>query len=1076
MQDRKPTRQESAAIADHQFPGRITMSFRRFLASSVLLVLVANPAHAQAAGGRSSSQLQTVPEGGQWTQTAFVPRALQRDRVQVFLHMSASSVAEARAASATGTLGDALEADVVAQAHAQHVAAGPQIAALGGTVLGHLHHAINGVKVEVDRADLAKLTAIPGVVEVLRVPKHELTNATTVPFIGAPAAWSQAPGFRGEGMKIAIVDTGIDYTHANFGGPGTVAAWNAAFAASTLPADPTLFGCATCKVKGGIDLVGDNYDANFSDAAHAPVPDPNPLDCNSHGTHVSGTAAGYGVTLDGKTYAGPYNAAAYGGNPFLIGPGVAPKADLYAVRVFGCSGTSSMVTEALDWAVANKMDVVSMSLGSSFGSADDSDSVASANAVRAGITVVAASGNAGSDYYITSSPAAGRGVISVAAMDATAHFPGATLGAAPSGTMSAINANNATFSDGSVYPVAVLYNTPGVPASGVSLGCNPSEYSTTTGGTNVVGMVVVTKRGTCARVFRPGAAQHFGGIAAAMINNAPGLPPFEGYIPGGAANPNSGNIYEPVHIPFFGIRGTDAALAAASTSITATNSFIANPGFEQIASFSSGGPLLGSSDMKPSIAAPGVSVYSSLMGSGDLGAYFSGTSMATPHLAGVGALVRQAHPTWSEAEQRSAILQTANDALAQGYSARAFGGGIVQPAAAMLTQAVVYGSNNQMNNLSFGEAEMSRDFQGERELSIRNHGDTPVTFTLGAQQLSGAGPAQFDFGRQQVRVRAHDEASVRVRLKVPTSSVGPTHDPVSGATQFQEISGMVTLTPGAGENNNVALSLPYYLVPRVRANSVARAAGDFGPEHPLTTVTLTNSGGATSAVTDYYSLGLYSAPQGLLQFDPRAIGAQAFPYANFNTGNPDNLVIFAANTWTRFSTAAIGEFDLCIFTTQAPGPCDAPGVTPDLYVIGASGAAFGLGTNQMVAAVFNPATGKAVINFLADAATDNSIALLPVYASDLGLTSTNQTFTYTAAAFNNHNGTGVSVPGMARFNAFNPSLQVSAFPVVAPDATATTTVAIDPKEWRNSPALGLMVVVPDNPAGARQAQILRRND
>jgi minor extracellular serine protease Vpr len=981
-------------------------------------------------------------------------------------------VAEARANSISKAITGEHEAAVVAQAHAQHVAAEPYVVAMGGTVLSHLHHTINGMKVEINKADLDTLSGIPGVVEVLRVPKHELSNATTVPFIGAPQVWSQIPGFRGEGIKIAIIDTGVDYTHANFGGPGTVAAWQAAFAQSTLPADPTLFGCPTCKIKGGTDLVGDNYDANFSDPAHAPVPDPNPLDCNSHGTHVSGTAAGYGVTLDGKTYTGPYNSAAYSGNPFLIGPGVAPKADLYMIRVFGCSGSTNVVVEALDWAVQNHMDVISMSLGSNYGAANDVDAVASANAVSAGITVVAASGNAGPDAYITSSPAAGKGVISVAAMDATAHFPGATLAITPSGTLVAINANDANFTDGTVYPAVVLYKTPGIPASGVSLGCNPNEYSAATGGTDVTGKVVITKRGTCARVFRAGAAQHFGGIAAAMINNAAGLPPFEGFIPGGASSPLTGNIYEPVHVPFFGVKGTDATVAAAATSIAATNAAIANPGFERIASFSSGGPLIGDSSFKPSIAAPGVSVYSSLMGTGNVGAFFSGTSMATPHVAGVAGLVRQAHPSWSEADQRSAILQTATTSLTQGYSARLFGEGIVQPFGATQTQAVVFGSNNRMIDLSFGEAEMSSDFAGERELTIRNHGKSPVTFALSSQQFSGAGPVQVGFSRQQVTVRPHDDSSVTVTLKVPTSSVGPTHDPSTGSPQFQEISGMVTLTPEQGDNNGVALNLPYYLVPRVRANSFAFTARDLGPKHPTNTLIVTNVGGATSAVTDFYSVGLLSSQQGLMQFDPRAIGAQAFPLTNFNTGNADNLTVFAANTWTRFSTPDVAEFDICIFTTQKPGPCDAPGVTPDLLVIGAPGTAFGFGTNHMVAAVLNPATGSAVVNFFADAATDNSTVLLPVFASDLGLTSTNQTFTYSAAVFNLRDGTGVGLPGTARFNAFHPSLQVSSFPVVAPNGFASTTVTIDPTEWQNSPALGLMVVVPDDRAGKKQGQVI----
>src|SRR5258708_12197551 len=159
-----------------------------------------------------------------------------------------------------------------------------------------------------------------------------------------------------------MLDTGIDYPHANFGGPGTVAAFNAATAASTAAADPTLFGSGAPKVKGGYDLVGDAYDAGSTDPAHyTPVPDPNPLDCNGHGSHVAGTAAGFGVLANGTTYPGPYDATTPG-NTFLIGPGVAPAADIYSFRVFGCSGSTLVVVDALDMAAQANRNFLSIAL------------------------------------------------------------------------------------------------------------------------------------------------------------------------------------------------------------------------------------------------------------------------------------------------------------------------------------------------------------------------------------------------------------------------------------------------------------------------------------------------------------------------------------------------------------------------------------------------------------------------------------------------------------------------------------------------------------------------------------------
>ena len=90
---------------------------------------------------------------------------------------------------------------------------------------------------------------------------------------------------------------------------------------------------------------------------------------------MAGSAAGFGVLADGTTYAGPYNQTTHD-NAFTVGPGVAPRADLYAIRVFGCAGSTSVVPEALEWAVDNDMDVVNMSLGSSFGTADDASAAA----------------------------------------------------------------------------------------------------------------------------------------------------------------------------------------------------------------------------------------------------------------------------------------------------------------------------------------------------------------------------------------------------------------------------------------------------------------------------------------------------------------------------------------------------------------------------------------------------------------------------------------------------------------------------------------------------------------------------
>src|SRR5262249_37530860 len=153
-------------------------------------------------------------------------------------------------------------------------------------------------------------------VELKPVNQYERQHVTSVPRIHAPDVWAGVFGMRGEGIKVAMIDTGIDYTHANFGGPGTTAAYAAAKAADTMPADPTLFGPMAPKIKGGTDLAGDAYNGTTM-----PMPDPNPLDCGGHGSHTAGTVGGFGVLASGATYSGPYDPSIYATNTFNIGPG-----------------------------------------------------------------------------------------------------------------------------------------------------------------------------------------------------------------------------------------------------------------------------------------------------------------------------------------------------------------------------------------------------------------------------------------------------------------------------------------------------------------------------------------------------------------------------------------------------------------------------------------------------------------------------------------------------------------------------------------------------------------------------------
>jgi subtilisin family serine protease len=987
-----------------------------------------------------TGRYKALPRSGPITAHRKALSLLAKERVKVVVTMDAESVAEVRARTVGHVISEQDHQSIHSQIARQHAALEPMIAARGGTVLKHYQDALNGMKIEIARSEIAGLSSLPGVVQVVGVPKYNIKNVVSVPFIGAPEVWQGIPGFRGEHVKIAIIDTGVDYTHANFGGPGTVAAFNAAAATSTAPADPTMFGPNAPKVKGGTDLVGDDYDADT--AGSVPVPDPNPLDCNGHGSHVSGTATGFGVTNDGATYHGPYNEAAYSAG-FGIGPGVAPLADLYMVRVFGCTGSTDVVSDAIDWAVHNNMDVISMSLGGAYGTRTSADSIASDNASKAGIIVVAAAGNEGQAPYVTGDPSTGTRVISVAAMDARAFLVnGVHITLSSGGGANGVEANSLKLPTGNV-PALILTS-----GGALSLGCNTTDYPAS----GVVGALVIVSRGTCSFDQKVTNAQTAGAVAIGVVNNAAGF-----------FNP----LIDAAVIPFIELQLSDtptflAAPPATSASIAPAN--IPDAGFRLAASFTSGGPRSEDGALKPNISAPGVNVFSTDIGTGTGGTYDSGTSMATPHVAGVAALAVQAHKNWKEPGLRAAVVETASPTALPDYAPRIEGAGLVQAVGATQTNVTVHGDQDgELGLMSFGVAELTRDFRDERDLILRNHERLPATFS--ATSISAAGvPHTVKLSGSTVSVRGNEENILRMSLTVPAVTAGATHD-TSGNVLFNDASGVITLTPHSSSNNGVTLNLPYYLVTHARSTVDAELR-----EGRKSSIRLTNRQGVISGNGDFYAWGLKNPKTGTIDpaFEPRAIGVQTNVIPATATSAADSILVFSVNTYGRFSNPASGEYDIYI-DVNGDGVYDFILFSADIGLV-----TTGTVNGQIGTFLVNLATGDEFQEFLADAPTDGSIVLMPVFASDMGISPTNPRFTYTVNAFD-ATGAGESLTGTASFNAFAPAISNAMFVAVAPNASVDVPVTIDPIEFKKTPALGFMVVTEDNLSGASEANLLKLN-
>lgn len=347
----------------------------------------------------------------------------QDARVSVIVQLKGDPVAVA--AAKTGTELSAAQSNRIRSSlrARQDSVTGP-IRARGGRIVSQMQSAYNGVHIQISRKQVEGLATLPDVeaVHVLTPKTASQAAATTAnAYLGVPQVW-QKTGYTGRRVKVAVIDTGVDYTHAAFGGPGTPAAYAEARAGAGAAPDPSLVGARAARIKGGYDFAGDAYNSSGTGAALTPQPDSNPLDCIGHGTHVSGVLGGSGVTSAGRTYRGPYTDSAV--KALQMSPGVAPGADLYPLKIFGCTGTSDLTTEAIDWAVAHGMDVINMSLGGAYGRPDDPDAVAASNASAAGAVVIAAAGNTGQNPYLTGAPGTGHGVISVAAVNNAASLPG----------------------------------------------------------------------------------------------------------------------------------------------------------------------------------------------------------------------------------------------------------------------------------------------------------------------------------------------------------------------------------------------------------------------------------------------------------------------------------------------------------------------------------------------------------------------------------------------------------------------------------------------------------------------------
>jgi subtilisin family serine protease len=506
------------------------------------------------------------------------------------------------------------------------------LAGVGGKKIYDYFYSFNGFAARLNGSQAARLAAMPGIVSVEKDVMLQLDTNRTPDFLGLTepgGLWDQlgGPENAGEGVIVGIIDSGIWPENPSFSDRDE----NGKLVFRQIPGwygrcrPGEDFPASDCNQK----LIGATwYNSGFGGDAGTKALFPyefiSPRDADGHGSHTASTAAGnYGVEVS------------VGTNDLGMISGMAPRARIAAYKVCwgvgegGCFGSDSVA--AIDQAVADGVDVLNFSISGTRTNYLDAVEVAFLFAADAGVFVAASAGNSG--------PGAGT----------VAHIsPWLTTVAA--GTKDDFYAGAVTLGDGSIYEGASR-------ATAVS---GDMVYAGDVGDnlcavglldpTAVAGKIVVCDRGAYARVAKSFAVQIAGGIGMVLANVGPGsLNADLHYVPSVHVDSASGD-----------------AIRAYAQGPSATGSLEGNYFLEveapYVAGFSSRGPNQAGGDLlKPDILAPGQDVLAAVSpySAGQDWDFYSGTSMSSPHVAGLGALLTDAHPDWTPAMMKSALMTTA---------------------------------------------------------------------------------------------------------------------------------------------------------------------------------------------------------------------------------------------------------------------------------------------------------------------------------------------------------------------------------------------------------------------------------
>ncbi|KAF4554958.1 Subtilase-like protein 1 [Elsinoe fawcettii] len=601
--------------------------------------------------------------------------------------------------------------------------------------------------------------------------RQDSGNDTFSPHVMTQVDQLRARGVRGAGIKVAVIDTGIDYNHPALGG-----------------------GCfgPGCLVSFGTDLVGNNYNG-----FNTPVPDPDPYDnCEGHGTHVAGIIAAQN-------------------NPYGF-TGAAPDVTIGAYRVFGCGGSAGndVLIAAYNQAYQDGAQIITASIGGPSGWTEDPWAAAVTRIVDAGVPCTVSAGNDGAQgQFYASTAANGKRVTSIASVDNT-QAPTVLLNA----TFTVNNGSGDSFGWTQGNPAAwgnvtlplwsVNYDTAD-PANA----CNPLPDDTP----DLSGYVVLVRRGSCTFVQKVTNIAAKGGKYIMFYNNADGASAVTAAVEGVVAIGMTTAAQGAEWISLLS-SGSTVTLSIIdpefATQFPESGPNTGTPGF--LSTYTSWGPTY-EVDVKQQFSAPGGLILSTYPL--DLGGYavLSGTSMACPLAAAVYALVAEVRGTFDPATLENIISSTANPQLFNTGRNATFpylapvsqqGGGLIQAFDAAYATTLL-----SVSSLSFNDTD---NFADTQNFTIRNLGTEAVTFSLSHVPAGTFYTLEAGSIRPQVFPNTYDPAVATVEFSSKEISI-----PAGGAetvtviadlpqgldgTRLPVYSGYIALNSTTDEQS---LSLPY---------------------------------------------------------------------------------------------------------------------------------------------------------------------------------------------------------------------------------------------------------------------------